>query len=88
MFLFIIGGTFRICQYTQCLIIKVTEGIVVALKLVLPKEIKVTRHSIAEYAEALRERYLRASREERVRILDEFTQVTGLHPAKIGGRAK
>ena len=52
---------------------------VVASKLVLPKEVKVTRRSIAEYAEALRERYFRASREEKGRILDEFTQVTGLH---------
>jgi len=39
----------------------------------------VTRRSIAEYAEALRKRYFRASREEKGRILDEFTQVTGLH---------
>jgi hypothetical protein len=46
---------------------------------VLPKEVKVTRRSIAEYAEALRERYLRASRVMKGGMLDEFTTVTGLH---------
>jgi hypothetical protein len=39
----------------------------------------VTRRSILEYAEALRGRYFRASREEKGKMLDEFTQVTGLH---------
>jgi len=39
----------------------------------------VTRQSINEYLKAIRERYLRASKEEKGRILDEFTQVTGLH---------
>jgi len=39
----------------------------------------VTRRSIAEYAEALRERYFRSNRVEKGRMLDEFTQVTGLH---------
>jgi hypothetical protein len=46
---------------------------------VLPKEVEVTRRSIGEYAEAIRERYFRSSREEKGRILDEFTKVTGLH---------
>jgi hypothetical protein len=39
----------------------------------------VTRRSIMEYVQALRNRYLRASKEEKGKILDEFTQVTGLH---------
>ena len=39
----------------------------------------MTRRSILEYAEALRGRYFRASREEKGKMLDEFTQVTGLH---------
>jgi hypothetical protein len=32
-----------------------------------------------EYVQALRSRYVRASREEKGKMLDEFTQVTGLH---------
>jgi len=39
----------------------------------------VTRRSILEYAEALRDRYLGASKEEKGKMLDEFTKVTGLH---------
>jgi hypothetical protein len=39
----------------------------------------VTRHSIMEYAQALRRRYLGASKEEKGKMLDEFTKVTGLH---------
>jgi hypothetical protein len=39
----------------------------------------VTRRSILEYAEALRGRYLGASKEEKGKMLDEFTRVTGLH---------
>jgi len=39
----------------------------------------VTRRSIGEYAQALRSRYLGASKEEKGKMLDEFTQVTGLH---------
>jgi hypothetical protein len=39
----------------------------------------VTRQSINEYLKAIRGRYLKASKEEKGRILDEFTQVTGLH---------
>lgn len=39
----------------------------------------MTRRSIMEYVQALRTRYLRASREEKGKMLDEFTQVTGLH---------
>jgi len=39
----------------------------------------VTRQSILEYADALRPRYFRASKEEKGKMLGEFTQVTGLH---------
>jgi len=39
----------------------------------------MTRGSIREYAEAVRGRYLIASRKEKSRILDEFTKVTGCH---------
>lgn len=39
----------------------------------------MTRHSIAEYVEAVVPRYLRASKERKGKILEEFTQVTGLH---------
>ncbi len=39
----------------------------------------MTRRSIMEYARALRSRYFGASRAEKGKMLDEFTQVTGLH---------
>jgi len=39
----------------------------------------MTRGSIKEYAEAVRWRYLGASKKEKGKILDEFTQVTGHH---------
>ena len=39
----------------------------------------MTRGSIVEYSEAVRERYLRASKKEKRRILDEFVNVTGYH---------
>ncbi|MBM3120028.1 MAG: transposase family protein [Chloroflexi bacterium] len=39
----------------------------------------MTRHSILEYAQALRPRYCKATKEEKGKILDEFTQVTGFH---------
>ena len=39
----------------------------------------MTRQSIKEYVEAIRGRYLKASKEEKGKILDEFTQVTHLH---------
>jgi len=39
----------------------------------------VTRRSILEYAQALRPRYQKASKEEKTKMLDEFTEVTGLH---------
>lgn len=39
----------------------------------------MTRSSVREYVEALRARYRRASRQEKGRMLDEFTQVTGYH---------
>ena len=39
----------------------------------------MTRSSIREYSEAVRWRYLRASKKEKGRILDEFIKVTGYH---------
>ena len=39
----------------------------------------MTRRSILEYAQALRSRYYKASKEEKGKMLDEFTKVTGLH---------
>jgi len=43
----------------------------------------MTRRSIQEYIEAVRWRYLRATKEEKGRILDEFTQVTGYHRKSV-----
>jgi hypothetical protein len=51
----------------------------VASKKVLPKEGEVTRSSIQEYAEEIKKRYRRASRNKKRSLLDEFTEVTGLH---------
>ena len=39
----------------------------------------MTRGSIREYTEAVRGRYLRVSKKEKSRILDEFTKVVGCH---------
>jgi len=39
----------------------------------------MTRASIREYTEAVRGRYLQASKKEKGKILDEFTKVTGYH---------
>jgi hypothetical protein len=39
----------------------------------------VTRRSILEYAQAAEGRYRRSSKREKTKILDEFTQNTGLH---------
>jgi len=39
----------------------------------------MTRASIREYTEAVRGRYVRASKKEKGRILDEFTKVIGCH---------
>jgi hypothetical protein len=39
----------------------------------------VTRRSILEYVQALQNRYFRAAKKEKGEMLDEFTQVTGLH---------
>jgi len=39
----------------------------------------VTRRSIVEYTEAVRERYLRSTKKVKTRILDEFVAATGLH---------
>jgi hypothetical protein len=39
----------------------------------------VTRYSIREYAQAIRDRYRKAKKEEKTKILDEFTKTAGLH---------
>ena len=39
----------------------------------------MTRGSIKEYTEAVRGRYIRASKKEKGKILDEFTEVVGYH---------
>jgi hypothetical protein len=39
----------------------------------------VTRNSIKEYAEAIKVRYKKATKEEKGKILDEFTKASGLH---------
>jgi hypothetical protein len=39
----------------------------------------VTRYSIREYAQAIRDRYRNAKKEEKTKILDEFTKATSLH---------
>ena len=39
----------------------------------------MTRTSVEEYAEAVRERYLRGTKKEKGIILDESTKATGLH---------
>ncbi len=57
----------------------VTESSIVASEIVLPKGGDMTRASIREYTEAVRGRYVRASKKEKGRILDEFTQVIGYH---------
>jgi hypothetical protein len=41
--------------------------------------VRVTRQSIVEYAEAVRSRYVRAGREAKAKILDEFVEATDLH---------
>lgn len=61
----------------NCMIINVTEGGIVAS--MLPMEVRMTRGSIREYTEAVRDRYLGAAKKEKGLILDEFTQVTGYH---------
>ncbi len=39
----------------------------------------MTQRSVEEYVAAVQERYRRADRREKARLLDEFTQVTGYH---------
>ena len=39
----------------------------------------MTRYSIREYAQAIRDRYRKATKEEKTKILDEFTKATCLH---------
>ncbi len=39
----------------------------------------MTRKSIYEYLKAIKDRYHQASKEEKGRILDEFTKVTRIH---------
>jgi len=43
------------------------------------KEVGVTQQSIREYLEAIRGRYGKASKEEKGKILDEFTKTTRMH---------
>ena len=43
----------------------------------------MTRASMREYSEAVRWRYLQASKKEKGKILDEFTKVTGYHRKAI-----
>jgi len=64
---------------TNWVIIIVTQSGIVASEIVLLKGEKMTRGSIAEYTEALRGRYFRASKKEKGRILGEFASVTGYH---------
>ena len=47
---------------------KVTEGSIVASQIKLP-EGDVTRGGVKEYLEAIRERYIRAGRKEKSRVL-------------------
>jgi hypothetical protein len=63
----------------HCIKIKVTESGMVASKKVLPKEVEVTRSSIQEYAEEIKKRYRKATKAKKRELLNEFTQVTGLH---------
>jgi hypothetical protein len=42
-------------------------------------EVEVTRRSIQEYAEAVRDRYLRSKKVGKTKILDEFVLASGLH---------
>jgi len=69
------------CKKANCVIIIVTEIGIVASIIVLPKEQEgeVTRRSILEYARAVRPRYLRASKQDKTRILDEFIATSGMH---------
>ena len=62
----------------NCFIINVTERGIVASEIMLLRE-DMRRSSVKEYAEALKERYRKAGRGEKGRILDEFTEVTGYH---------
>jgi hypothetical protein len=50
---------------------------------VLPKGGKVTRRSIVEYAEAVRGRYLRATKKAKTEILNEFVATTGMHRKSV-----
>ncbi len=43
----------------------------------------MTRKSIKEYAQAVKERYSRATKAEKTKILDEFTKTTSLHRKAI-----
>jgi len=56
----------------------VTEGGIVASEIMLPGG-DMTRSSVREYIEAIRERYVGADRRAKGRILDEATEVTGYH---------
>ncbi len=45
----------------------------------LPRGGSMTRTSIQEYTEAVRWRYLRSSKADKGKVLDELTKVTGYH---------
>src|SRR3989442_2474145 len=51
----------------------------VASEVGLPKGGDVTRVTVHEYAAAVRQRYRRAGKKEKGRILDEFCAATGMH---------
>jgi len=63
----------------------VTQGLAIDSQLVLPKVEgeKVTRKSVREYLEAIRGRYVKATREEKGTILDEFVKTTGIHRKSV-----
>jgi hypothetical protein len=43
------------------------------------KDVRVTRRSIVEYAEAVRGRYFRAPKKAKTEMLNEFVATTGIH---------
>lgn len=68
------------CQPAIRLIMNVTEQGIVASKGVLPNlGGDVTRDAILEYARALSPRYLKANKQDKGLILDEFCKTTGHH---------
>jgi len=70
----------------------VTEVGIVASEEVLPElEVAMTRVGIKEYVDALRERYLRGSKKDKGKVLDDFVGVVGCHrksAVRLLGRKK